>query len=363
MARKKVGTWPHGVLQDRPFPAQPGGVRLAAAGPAGGSRYDNRFARPQVPCDSSLLSRFESATRAPKLSTAERLDVLLEAGGRLVRAWHKVDWHREIEHPDWFMEFVKVESTSVLFRDYNVSRIPGLLQTPEYARALLARGPKRKDGPSLEQRVAARMSRQERFLTDDGPLAFFVIDEGVLRRMVGGRLVMYRQLKHILDVIERFPNIVVQIAPDELGDRVASSGGFKLVTLPGGSEVIYSESVTRGHFSRRPDELERLSRAYDRLRADALSASESADLIRRIMEGLLNVSPEIQPLPTTLSWFKASYSGENGGDCIETSHDLRPGGLMPIRDSKNPDGPALFFPTDSFAGFINGVKDGGFGTV
>ncbi|WP_329563183.1 Scr1 family TA system antitoxin-like transcriptional regulator [Kitasatospora sp. NBC_01266] len=317
----------------------------------------------QVPCDGSLLSRFESAERVPKLSTVQRLDVLLKTGGRLERAWHEVDWHREIEHPDWFKQFVKVESTSVLFRDYNVSAIPGLLQTPEYARALLARGPARKDGPSLEQRVKARMSRQERFLTEDGPLAFFVIDEGVLRRMVGGRLVMYHQLKHILDVIERYPNIVVQIAPDELGEHVPATESFKLVTLPDGSEVIYSESVTRGHFSRQPEEIERLSRAYDRLRADALSASESADLIRRVMEGLLNVSPEIQPLPTKLSWFKASSSGNNGGDCIETTRDLLPTGLMPVRDSKNPDGHALTFPADSFAAFINGVKTGGFGTV
>ncbi|MEY9943357.1 Scr1 family TA system antitoxin-like transcriptional regulator [Kitasatospora sp. GAS1066B] len=318
---------------------------------------------PQVPCDSSLLSRFESATRAPKLSTAERLDVLLEAGGRLVRAWHKVDWHREIEHPDWFKEFAETEAIGVRLGEYTISRIPGLLQTPEYARALLATGPARKDGPSLEQLVVARMSRQERFLVENGPLLFFVIDEGVLRRAVGGRLVMYHQLKHILDVIERYPNIVVQIAPDELGDRAPTTEGFTLVKLPNGTEIVYSESVTRGHFTRHPAEVERLSRDYDRLRADALSASESADLIRRIMEGLLNVSPEIQPLPTQISWFKASYSGNNGGQCIETSHDLLPTGLMPIRDSKNPDGPALFFPTDSFAGFINGVKDGGFGTV
>ncbi|MCX4749751.1 Scr1 family TA system antitoxin-like transcriptional regulator [Kitasatospora sp. NBC_01287] len=317
----------------------------------------------QVPCDSSLLSRFESAERVPKLSTVQRLDVLLDTGGQLERAWGKVDWHREIEHPDWFKQFVKFESTSALFRDYSVSAIPGLLQTPEYARALLARGPAHKDGPTLEQRVAARMSRQDRFLTEDGPLAFFLIDEGVLRRMVGGGLVMYHQLRHILDVIERYKNIVVQIAPDELGDRVPTTESFTLVRQPDGTEVIYSESVTRGHFSRRPDEIERLSRDYDRLRADALSASESADLIRRIMEGLLNVSPEIQPLPTQISWFKATYSGNNGGNCIETSHDLRPSGLVPVRDSKNPGGPALVFPADSFAGFIQGIKTGGFGTV
>ncbi|MDH6139534.1 transcriptional regulator with XRE-family HTH domain [Kitasatospora sp. GP30] len=317
----------------------------------------------QIPCDSSLLSRYESAERQPKLTIVQQIDELLGTGGRLERAWHNTDWHREIEHPDWFKHFVKTEATAVSLREYQISRFPGLLQAPEYARALLARGPSRKDGPTLDQRVAARMSRQARFFLEDGPLAIFIIDEVVLRRMVGGRLVMIRQLKHTLDVIRRFPNIVVQIAPDELGERVAATMGFTLLELPNGTEVIYSESVDRGHFSRRPDAIERLSRAYDRLRADALSASESADLIRRTMEGLLNVSPELQPLPTAMSWFKSSYTGENGGQCVQTSHDLRPLGLMPIRDSKNPDGPALTFPTTSFSAFVNGVKSAGFDAI
>ncbi|WP_329563184.1 DUF397 domain-containing protein [Kitasatospora sp. NBC_01266] len=60
----------------------------------------------------------------------------------------------------------------------------------------------------------------------------------------------------------------------------------------------------------------------------------------------------------TLTWFKSSYSGENGGNCVEASPDLLPAGLVPVRDSKNPDGPALAFPAASFTRFITSVKDG-----
>ncbi|GAA1993946.1 hypothetical protein GCM10009738_88710 [Kitasatospora viridis] len=312
----------------------------------------------QVPCDSSLLSRFESAERQPKLTMAQRIDFLLGTDGRLERAWHSTDWHQEVEHPDWFREFVRIEALATCLSEYTVSRFPGLLQTPDYARAALKRAFQQQDGPSLDQRVAARMSRRVRFLTEDGPQLFFILDEGVLRRMVGGHLVMCGQLAHTLSVIERYPQIVVQIAPEELGERVAAATGFTLVKVPNGKDLIYSESVNRGHFSRDPEAVRRLSRAYDRLRADALSASESADVIRRRLEGLLNVSIE---LPLNLSWFKSSYSGDNGGQCIETSHDLRPAGLMPIRDSKDPDGPALVFPSTSFTAFVNGAKDDGFG--
>ncbi|TQF05934.1 DUF397 domain-containing protein [Kitasatospora acidiphila] len=59
-----------------------------------------------------------------------------------------------------------------------------------------------------------------------------------------------------------------------------------------------------------------------------------------------------------LTWFKSTHSGENGGDCVEASRDLLPAGLVPLRDSKNPDGPALTFPTRAFSGFVGALKSG-----
>ncbi|MFJ1792249.1 helix-turn-helix domain-containing protein [Kitasatospora griseola] len=249
-----------------------------------------------IPCDRSLISRIEAAERVPQEDFVHACDKLLGTAGMLLRVWQKVPWHREVEHPDWFRRFAEMEAEATMLREYQVTLVSGLLQTPAYARALFARGEATPDRDRIDERVEARLSRQRRFLEGvDGPLLVVVLDEAVIGRMIGGPEVMAEQLRHLLALAQR-PNIILQVAPLGMGERTPAGTSLTLVTLPGGQEYVYSESLDKGHFIRDQQEIARHSRAYDRLRADALSAPESARLIRLVMEGLLNHEPKDRPV-------------------------------------------------------------------
>ncbi|MFD7984636.1 Scr1 family TA system antitoxin-like transcriptional regulator [Kitasatospora indigofera] len=235
-------------------------------------------------CDRTLITRIENGGRIPQEKFIKQCDEVLLMGGLLIRIWKRVDWYAEVEHPDWFQRFAQMEAEAVAIRAYQVSRIYGLLQTEEYARALFTRGAAAGNPDLIEERVAARMSRQHRFLADDGPLLVVVLDESAIRRNVGGSAVMRGQLEHLLEVSRR-PNIAIQVAPFELGDLTRPNTSMSLLKLSDGAEWVYSESLDRGHFSEDPATLARHSRTYDVLRADVLSSRESAALITRAMEG------------------------------------------------------------------------------
>ncbi|WP_051732346.1 helix-turn-helix domain-containing protein [Kitasatospora phosalacinea] len=309
-------------------------------------------------CDRSLISRIEAAERVPQQDFVRACDKLLDADGLLLRIWERVPWRQGVEYPDWFRRFAEMEARATMLRDYQVSRVTGLLQTPEYARALLAQGDAAGDEQLIDERVAARMDRQRRFfeLDEDGPLLIVVLHEAAIRTVVGGPAVMARQLERLLEVA-RHPNILLQIAPFDMGEHTPSSVSLTLVTLPGGQECVYSQSLNRGHFISDNAEITRLARRYDRLRANALSAPDSARLIRSIMEGLLNMLPQLDL--ASASWSKSSYSDENGGQCVEASHTFATtAGIVPVRDSKDPEGPALLFPTTTWQTFLTGLKSG-----
>lgn len=294
----------------------------------------------------------------PQARLIQHCDELLGTGDLLAAAWAKVDWHREVEHPDWFRRYVEMEAEATVVREYQSSWVSGLLQTPAYARAILSQGDAAGDEALIAERVAARLSRQNRFLAPDGPLLVVVLDESAIERRVGGRQVMYEQLQHLLRVGAR-PNVVLQVAPYELGERTPAGVSFTLIDLPEGAQWLYTEGLAKGHFISEPHQLLRRSKAYERLRADALSASDSARLIRSVMEELLNVSPKADL--SAAHWFKSAHSDQEGGNCIEVAYNLD--AVVPVRDSKSPDAPGLVFPRDAWAAFVRAAAAGAFGEV
>ncbi|MER5434287.1 helix-turn-helix transcriptional regulator [Streptomyces sp. NPDC002588] len=235
-----------------------------------------------IPCDRSLVARVEAGTRVPQEPFAKKCDEVLCTGGALGRLWGRVDWYPQVEHPDWFERRAKMDAEAVALRAYQTQVMPGLLQTPDYAAALFAR---RLPHPvDVEERVRARLSRQQRFYAEGGPYYVVVLDETCLRHMVGGPEIMRGQCAHLLRV-GKLPNIRVQVVPlDQPGvDRPDTS--LSLIRLPDGHEWVYSESLDRGHFSDDPSVFLAHSQTYDVLRADALSAADSAALISDVMEG------------------------------------------------------------------------------
>ncbi|ARF56749.1 transcriptional regulator [Streptomyces gilvosporeus] len=236
----------------------------------------------KVPCDRSHVARVEAGARVPQDTFAKACDELLGTGGVLLRLWGRIDWYPEVEHPDWFERRAEMDAEAVALREYQAQVMPGLLQTADYAQALFAR--RLASVEEVEQRVRARLSRQQRFLDQDGPLYLAVLDESCLRNVVGSAAVMRDLCAHLLTV-GRHPNIRVQVVPADRPELDRPDTSMSLIKLPDGHEWVYSESLDQGHFNDDPAVYARHSRTYDVLRADALSARDSAALISDLMEG------------------------------------------------------------------------------
>ncbi|OKH88502.1 helix-turn-helix domain-containing protein [Streptomyces uncialis] len=235
----------------------------------------------QIPCDRSLVARVEAGTRVPQDNFVRRCDEVLCTGGVLIQLWGRIDWYPAVEYPDWFQRRVEMDAKAVAVRAYQTHFIPGLLQTEEYAHALFAQV---YDDDEVKNRTRARLSRQQRFLAPDGPLLVVVIDESCLRNVVGNTQVMQNQCRYLLNV-GKLPNIRIQVAPSHQPDVLRPNASMSLITLPDGEQWVYSESLDRGHFGNDPALLAQHSQLYDVLRADALSARESAALISEVLEG------------------------------------------------------------------------------
>ncbi|WP_030806885.1 helix-turn-helix domain-containing protein [Streptomyces sp. NRRL S-337] len=236
----------------------------------------------KVPCDRSHVARVEAGERVPHDTFADTCDELLGTGGVLLRLWGRIDWYPEVQHPDWFERRAEMDAEAVQLYEYQEQVIPGLLQTPAYAQALFAR--RITSAEMVEERVRARLSRQQRFLSADGPLYIAVLDESCLRNIVGDSAVMRDQCAHLLSVGEH-PNIRIQLAPASRAELRRPKASMALIVLPGGERWLYSESLDCGHFSNDPSAYARHGQTYDVLRADAASARESAALISDAMEG------------------------------------------------------------------------------
>ncbi|MFD5077368.1 Scr1 family TA system antitoxin-like transcriptional regulator [Streptomyces sp. NPDC058371] len=236
----------------------------------------------RIPCDRSQVARVEAGARVPQDTFAKTCDELLDTGGVLLRLWSRIDWYPQVEHPDWFRRRAEMDAVAVALRAYQERVVPGLLQTEDYVRALFSR--RLTNSEEVEERVRARLSRQQRFLDADGPFFAVVLDESCLRNVVGSPAIMREQCAHLLRV-GRHSNIHIQVAPADLPEVVRPNASMSLIRLPDGHEWVYSESLDRGYFNDDPAVYGRHSQTYDVLRADAPSARESAALISDVMEG------------------------------------------------------------------------------
>ncbi|GGP54839.1 helix-turn-helix domain-containing protein [Streptomyces abikoensis] len=234
----------------------------------------------KIPCDRSLVARVETGTRVPQERFVLACDRVLGAGDIFSRLWEKIDWYPQVTHPDWFKRRVEMEAKAVELQTYQIDVVPGLLQTEEYMRALFSQF---FSGREMEERVAARMSRKQHFLKPDSPLLVVVLDESTIRNVVGNEAVMRDQCEELLLAGER-QNMRIQVAPFAK-PLIRPKGSMSLITLPDGQDWLYSESLEAGHFINDPAITARYTKLYDVLRADCLSGSDSAALIRDVMEG------------------------------------------------------------------------------
>lgn len=199
---------------------------------------------------------------------------------------------REGVQKDWWHPYRKMlseaYSTYIAFEGdadelltFELSVIPGLLQTEDYARALIRKGPAELDDADIEKRVEIRAERQ-RILEGDDPLRLFaVLDEAALRRTVGGPEVMRAQLRHLIEMAAR-PNITLQVIPFDAGPHPGTGGRFTIISFPGEDpDAVYIETIA-GELLIESEGVGRYRRAFRRLNAEALSPEDTIALIGRM---------------------------------------------------------------------------------
>ncbi|GHJ36686.1 helix-turn-helix transcriptional regulator [Streptomyces sp. TS71-3] len=232
------------------------------------------------------ISAVETGRKPPTLRFSRSTDVVFGVVGTaesFERAW------REIKHNsllEGFPEYVKYEGRAAEIRLFDIGIIPGLLQTPEYARVLADSAVRR--GVITDEQAAARVSflaeRQAALTRPRPPMVLVVMDESCIRRRVGGDEVMGAQLDRLLEFAE-LPNTVLQIAPFDIGERRPFNYLTYFLTLPDLSVIAYAESQIRGHLEREAPAVLPLLTAYHQLQAEALSQAASVTLINEARKG------------------------------------------------------------------------------
>ncbi len=197
--------------------------------------------------------------------------------------------YRQIKHGnllEGFPEYVKYEGKAAEIRLFEIGLVPGLLQTPEYARAV-ADGDVQRGAITPEQaegRVSFLARRQAALVRPRSPMVLVVMDESCLRHAVGGAEVMEAQFRRLVEVAS-LPNWVLQVSPFGIGARRSFNLPMNLLTMSDLSAVAYAESQLRGHLERDTAAVLPLLTAYHQLQAEALSQTASVDMINEVRKG------------------------------------------------------------------------------
>ncbi|MFD5140123.1 helix-turn-helix domain-containing protein [Streptomyces sp. NPDC058378] len=227
-------------------------------------------------CTGSLIGQIETTKKVPTRDFSERLDAALGTDGVFSRL---VGLVLRSQLPTWFQPYAEMEARATYISTYQAQLVYGLLQTEEYARAVLATGMP----DDLEGLLAARMERQRILEREQPPLAWAILDEAVLHRLVGGRDVMRVQLCRLLEFGEN-RWMQIQVLPFTAGEHASMEGSFTTMRFDDDPDIIYTEDIISGHMTASPHMVRESSLRYAHLQAAALSVEDSAALIARVME-------------------------------------------------------------------------------
>ncbi|WP_432908011.1 DUF5753 domain-containing protein [Micromonospora matsumotoense] len=189
--------------------------------------------------------------------------------------WPDIVKRRE---PVWFRPWVDIEREATTLRAFELAWVPGLLQTEAYARATLAGGTLTAE--MMDDLTDARLSRQAILHRERSPLLVAVLDEGVLRRRVGGsRALMAAQLGHLLACAE-LPNVQLHVVPADAPSYPGLDGPFVIADLPEGARVAHVDGPAQAQILDKPSDLVNLERRWERIRGEALPRGRTLDLLR-----------------------------------------------------------------------------------
>ncbi|MFC7343336.1 Scr1 family TA system antitoxin-like transcriptional regulator [Saccharopolyspora griseoalba] len=307
----------------------------------------------QLGASHAAVSRWETGARSPKpvdvAAYLARIDAPAELRAELVELARNPDESRwlsvgipdrqrqvaamlEFEH-----EASKITAVSPLL-------VPGLLQTADYARAIMAVGGVPR--AEIDTRVAVRLGRRDALTREDPVELSAFVGEPVLDQLVGGVAVMAEQLR----ALQRFTamgNVDVRVIPTRSDWHPALEGPFFLTEMKSGASVVHLENRISGLFLHEPDEVAAYRQAVDKIEEVAMSSDDSAELIGDA------VGRMERAMSTRMSWRKSSRS-TNTDTCVEVAGTES---CAVVRDSKDPDGAWLRTSSRQWRSFIAAIKD------
>ena len=210
---------------------------------------------------------------------AEREDLLALARQANAAGW----WHSYSDVlPAWFEPYLGLEQAASIIRSYDVQFIPGLLQTPDYARAV-ARLMDSVPESTVEQTVALRMRRQQQLHREHPPHLWAVIDETALRRPIGGRAVMLAQVDHLIRMSRR-PHVTIQVMPFSAGGHTGTGAQMIQLRFPEGllPDLVYQEQLESAIYLNKPADTVRYWNILNSVVTEALPPEQSAEMLRRL---------------------------------------------------------------------------------
>jgi transcriptional regulator with XRE-family HTH domain len=245
----------------------------------------------QLEWSTSTIFRIETGRSRPQPGNVR---VLLELYGvtgperdgliRLSREARQPGWWHSFRDilPNPYEVYIGLEAGAASIRNFEPVVIPGLLQTEEYARQTLRNGPGELDREDVERLVQVRMERQRVLSREDRPRLWAVLDEAVIRRLVGGPEVMREQLRHLIECAEQ-GKTTLQVVPFGAGAHAGTTGPFVILEFPEATDpdVVYVETLAGDIYLEASSDVDRYTLAFDRLLAAALHPDDSVRLVQQ----------------------------------------------------------------------------------
>lgn len=279
-----------------------------------------------------------------------------EALAELARQAKRPGWWKGMAQdlPDGFAVHLELESTARVVHSFADQFVPGLLQTRDYARAVLGARSVSSTPEQVERQVEVRMRRQQVLDRAEPPPARMqvILDEAVVRRAVGGRTVMAGQLRRLREAAVS-PGITIQVLPFSTGAHMAAYGSFALFD-PADPSYPVTASTDRPAGTLIEDDPAAIGQyvlIFDHVLAAALTTTQSLAILDEAGKLLLGGSR----MPLSRDWTKSSHSDPNGGNCLEAFQTAD--GAVKVRDSKDPDGPVLTVSAAGWRSFLSGTAD------
>ncbi|REK92174.1 XRE family transcriptional regulator [Streptomyces inhibens] len=226
----------------------------------------------------NLIYKIERGARIPRPEFLDKADEVLGAGGKIAAMKEDVEQAR---YPKKVRDLTRWEAEAVELGAYGSHNLHGLLQTGEYTRALFEMRRPAYSQDKAERLVAARMARQTIFDRSPAPALMFVQEEVTLRRPIGGRMVLRRQLEHLLEV-GQLRNVEIQVMPTDREDHAGMGGRIQLLKFGDGSVVGHSQGQFGSRAVSDPKEIRILELRYGIIRAQALTPRESLAFIEKL---------------------------------------------------------------------------------